>query len=242
MTRLDTIHVGRDQFRVGAWHGSLGVAYVALPPTVLKPSSDGVAQMLERLRALGFERAITSALREPEVPPFLDAGFGERERLTILSHDLGHLPDDGPGGRPRPRIRRPRPGERLRVLEIDASAFEVGWQLDRDALADALAATPRSRFRVAEHLPGSPGGLAGYAVCGRAGDMGYLQRLAVEAGAQRGGIGRALVVDSLRWLQRRGARLALVNTQKSNLSAMRLYEHCGFRREPQELIVLEMAL
>lgn len=239
MTRLDTISVGRDQFRVGPWHGSPEVAYVALPPTVLKPSPDGVVGMLERLRSSGYQRAITSALREPEVQPFIASGFGERERLAILSHELVGLHDlSRARSAARRSIRRPRPGERADVLEIDAAAFELGWRLDRDGLVDALSATPRSRFRVAEQ----DNRLVAYAVCGRAGDMGYLQRLAVDPTVQRCGIGRALVTDSLGWLQRRGARRALVNTQQSNLGAMRLYEHCGFRREQQELIVLEMAL
>ena len=239
MTRLDTISVGRDQFRVGPWHGSSEVAYVALPPTVLKPSVEGVIAMLERLRTIGYQRAITSALREPEVQPFVASGFGERERLVILSHELVDLHElSRSRAELRVSIRRPRPGERAGVLDIDAAAFELGWRLDRDGLVDALSATPRSRFRVGEQ----GNRLVGYAVCGRAGDMGYLQRLAVDPTAQRSGIGRALVADSLRWLARRGARRALVNTQQSNVGAMRLYEHCGFRREQQELIVLEMAL
>src|SRR6478735_82021 len=68
-------------------------------------------------------------------------------------------------------------------------------------------ATPSSRFRVAE----GNDGLLAYAVTGRAGQHGYLQRLAVHPGVRREGYGRAIVLDGLRWLRRHGATQALVN-------------------------------
>ena len=52
------------------------------------------------------------------------------------------------------------------------------------------------------------------------------------------GLGRALVTDALHWLQRRGARRAVVNTQEGNATALGLYEALGFRPEPDGLDVL----
>ena len=78
-----------------------------------------------------------------------------------------------------------------------------------------------------------------YSVTGRAADRGYIQRLAVHPDHQRLGIGTALVADSLRWLRRSGARLALVNTQERNAGALSLYVECGFSPEPAGLTVLE---
>ena len=100
-----------------------------------------------------------------------------------------------------------------------------------------MRATPASRFRVA-----TGDGVTGYAVSGRAGERGYLQRLAVDPDHHREGIGRALVADCLRWLRRHGARVAVVNTQERNEGALALYLATGFVLEPQGLTVLTRSL
>ena len=46
----------------------------------------------------------------------------------------------------------------------------------------------------------------GYAICGRAGRRGFVQRLAVDPARHGSGVGRALVLDGLGWLRRRGRR------------------------------------
>jgi ribosomal-protein-alanine N-acetyltransferase len=84
--------------------------------------------------------------------------------------------------------------------------------------------------------------VVGYAVTGRAGRRGYVQRLAVHPDHASRGIGAALVVDGLRWLQRHDAEQAVVNTQSSNERARRLYERLGFRLQPSGLVVLEKPL
>jgi ribosomal protein S18 acetylase RimI-like enzyme len=81
-------------------------------------------------------------------------------------------------------------------------------------------------------------GIAGYAITGRAGGHGFLQRLAVHPTWQRRGVGRALVIDGLAWLERRGVERVVVNTQLENRKALALYEGLGFRREPRCLSVL----
>jgi ribosomal protein S18 acetylase RimI-like enzyme len=80
--------------------------------------------------------------------------------------------------------------------------------------------------------------IVGYAITGRAGGHGFLQRLAVHPAWQRRGVGRALVLDGLTWLQRRGVERVVVNTQLENRKALALYESLGFRREPRGLSVL----
>jgi ribosomal protein S18 acetylase RimI-like enzyme len=82
----------------------------------------------------------------------------------------------------------------------------------------------------------------GYAVTGMTGDMGYLQRLAVDPDDAGRGIGRALVLDGLGWLRARGAVQALVNTQVDNERALGLYRSVGFRLLPTGLHVLGRAL
>ena len=159
--------------------------------------------------------------------PFVDAGFTVRERLHLLAHDMTDVP------RPARSTRRARTADRTAVLELDQSAFDEFWRLDDAGLEDALRATPVSRFRVAGDTR-----ITAYAVSGRSGNQGYLQRLAVAPDARREGWGRVVVADGLRWLGRHGVRRTLVNTQLDNTSALALYEACGFRRLAVGLCVL----
>jgi ribosomal-protein-alanine N-acetyltransferase len=65
-----------------------------------------------------------------------------------------------------------------------------------------------------------------------------VQRLAVHPDQRRRGVGRALVVDGLRWLRRWRADRALVNTQETNMAAATLYRELGFQPESARLSVL----
>jgi ribosomal protein S18 acetylase RimI-like enzyme len=96
-----------------------------------------------------------------------------------------------------------------------------------------------TRLRVA---PDEPTTISGYAVTGRSGRNGYLQRIAVAADARNRGFGRALVTDALSWLRRRSVDRAFVNTQLDNAAALSLYESCGFRRLRVGLCVLGRTL
>jgi GNAT superfamily N-acetyltransferase len=135
-------------------------------------------------------------------------------------------------------LRRARRCDRVAALAVDARSFDPFWRLDEAGLDEAIDATPASRFRVAEHA----GGVIGYAVSGRAGSRGFLQRLAVEPDVRGQGIGTALVIDGLRWMKRRGATRAMVNTQERNESALQLYQRLGFQLQPGGLAVLHASL
>ncbi len=237
MTRLVTVSWGSDQFRFGPWHADRDVAYVAVSPRVAHPTSGGVRLLLARLAEQGFRGAVTAALRPDEAAAFTAAGFAERERLVVLSHDLKTLPGTAEtmplGLSGQTAMRRARRADRDAVLQLDSRAFEPAWRLDEDGLGEALDATPHTRFRIVEDSA-----VVGYAICGRAARTGYIQRLAVSPDHQHAGLGRWLVVDSLAWLRRRGATMAMVNTQQSNLRALDLYRRLGFRTEPAPLTVL----
>jgi ribosomal protein S18 acetylase RimI-like enzyme len=84
--------------------------------------------------------------------------------------------------------------------------------------------------------------ISGYAITGRSGRNGYLQRIAVHPNARNRGFGRTLIADALWWLRRRAVDRALVNTQLDNAAALSLYESCGFRRLPIGLCVLGRTL
>jgi ribosomal protein S18 acetylase RimI-like enzyme len=231
---LDVLEWGSERVRTGTWRGRNGIAYLAPVPGSPAPSPSFLDRCLKSLAERGYGEVITGALSPAEQRGFLAAGFEVREHLVLLAHDLLDVPDvptvDGV------RLRRARKSVRPVVLDVDHAAFREFWRLDDSGLEEAINATPAARFRVAAQRDG--GDLVGYAVTGRAGRHGYLQRLAVDPSVQRRGVARALVLDGLQWLVRRDAARVLVNTQPDNDGALALYHSLGFRQQAGGLDVL----
>ena len=217
--------------RLSSWRGSSEVAFVSVGAQ-RPPDGDVVERVLRTLAADGYTSVITNALGPADALPFVDAGFAVQERLHLLAHDMFRLPHT------MQTTRRARRNDREAVLTLDARAFDAFWRLDEDGLDDALHATPVTRFRVAgdEEQP------VAYAIAGRAGPTGYLQRVAVDPSARREGWGRAVVADALHWLHRHHVERTLVNTQSANDAALHLYENCGFSRLPVGLCVMGRSL
>jgi ribosomal protein S18 acetylase RimI-like enzyme len=227
----ETIEQHGERARLASWRADGLVAH--LSPTAMRPlSASFIDSCIERLRARGFTLVVTSALSEEESTGFLRAGFEVQEKLELLTHDLDKIPAVDH------RLRRPWRSDRQSVLSVDAIAFNQFWRLHQGGLDDALGATPSVRFRV--HGRGER--LDSYVIGGRGAGTGYVQRLAVHPDARGQGLGRSLVGDVLRWMRRRGATRALVNTQQTNEVALSLYRSCGFRLMPDGLTVLAKAL
>lgn len=188
------------------------------------------------LAGRGYRSVVTGALSRREQQGFLDDGFAVHEELHLLAHDMGDLPEPPtlPNG---VRLRRGHRWDRSQTLDVDGTAFPPFWRLDASGLEEALAATPQARYRIAAGRD-----VTGYAVTGRAGSRGYLQRLAVTPEASGRGLGTALVVDALRWMQTSRVKRAVVNTQVANERALGLYLHLGFRLQPSGLAVLTRPL
>ncbi|HZN13674.1 MAG TPA: GNAT family N-acetyltransferase [Acidimicrobiales bacterium] len=229
----DVIAVGAERARTGPWRGDQLVALLTPVPDAPIPSAAFVRRCLSVLADRGYRRVVTGALAPAEQAGFLAAGFAIAEELHLLAHDLRALPP-----RPKSSLRRARSDDHAAVLQVDDVSFTPFWRLDDAGLTDTLAATPHVRFRVA-HDPLDH--VVGYAITGRAGRRGYLQRLAVAPNARDHGLGAALVVDGLWWLRRWRVNRALVNTQHGNQAALALYTRLGFRPEPVGLSVLEAA-
>jgi ribosomal protein S18 acetylase RimI-like enzyme len=230
----DTVRWGAGRLRVGPWRGDASVAYLAPIGDGPAPTADAIRRACAALLGRGYREAVTAALGPVEARGFLAAGFEIHERLHLLARDLHDLP-----AAPLATLRRGRRTDRAAVLDVDARAFDRFWRLDHAGLDEALTATPTSRFRVGEAADGS---VAGYAVTGRAGRRGFVQRLAVDPAHQGCGLGSALVLDGLTWLRRRNAGRVVVNTQEANEAALRLYERLGFRRQHDGLAVLKTRL
>lgn len=235
--RVDVIRWGEQRIRTGPWRGDRHVAYLTPVPDAPTPTGDFLRRCLDDLRGRGYARVVTGALGPSEQSGFLAAGFAVQEQLHLLRHDLVQLPPDPP--MPALAQRRAVRADRPAVLAVDHRAFRPFWRLDEHGIDDALTATPHARFRVATEADGS---IVGYAITGRSGRRGFVQRLAVDPPAQHCGTGHRLVVDGLRWLRRWRVEHAVVNTQLGNDKALALYERLGFRREAVGLSVLTVGL
>jgi GNAT superfamily N-acetyltransferase len=233
---VDVLRWGRERARTGHWRGDGEVAFLTPLPDAPLPSVEFLHRCLATLAARGYQRVVTSALSPLEQAGFLAAGFGVEQRLHLLGIDLAGRLADVPPGLPLRRV--PKRSQEA-VLAVDRAAFPPFWQFDAGGLADALLATPSVRFRAAA---GGDGAIAGYAICGRSGSRGFVQRLAVDPNLQRAGTGRRLLLDGLAWMQRRGVARAVVNTQVGNDGALALYLETGFTEEPAGLSVLSAGL
>ena len=71
-------------------------------------------------------------------------------------------------------------------------------------------------------------GVAGYAVLSMGAGEAHVLNLCVEQALRRRGIGRALLLDLLRYARDRGIRDAFLEVRRSNKGAIQLYHEVGF--------------
>lgn len=235
--KVETLRLGRDRLRLRPWAGEVDTGQLVLLTPGTAVDDAAAARAVETAAVRGYRRLRTSALSGFESEPFIRAGFKPCQQLALLTRSIQDKIPAQSGGI---AIRRARRRDHRSALAVDHEAFDLFWQLDKTGLRDALRATPYRYFRVADQQGRSA--LAGYAICGLSGPVGYLQRLAVSPRQQGQGAGAALARDGLAWMAHRGATQAWVNTPQHNSGALRLYERLGFELVPPGLQVLELIL
>jgi len=235
------------QARLGTWPHEPDIGHLVLTDHETIPGDEEVARWIEKARGRGFRRLRTGALFPASTAAFVSTGFLEIDSLLLLQLDLADrtVPSHGPvPSRRRPGIGGRRPTRRLTAAKLteaaalDELAFGRRWSNDTTSLDAIREATPSHRSRMV--VEGR--NLRGFAINGRAGARGYVQRLAVDPASRRQGIGRVLVADALGWMRRHDVDTVLVNTSSDNAAAVALYESFGFRRREGELKVLELSL
>lgn len=234
------------QARLGAWPHEPDIGHLVLVDHEMVPSSHDVASWLAIARGRGLRGVRTGALFPKSTEAFFSAGFAEIDSLVLLQSALavnGRRSSPGATGRAtgrgmigRGRTRRLAPSRLADAARVDERAFGRRWSNDTASLGEIRTATPHQRSRMVS----TRRELAGFAISGRAGTRGYLQRIAVDPVAQRQGFGRVLVADALAWMRRHRVVTALVNTAADNLAAIALYDSFGFRRREADLKVLEV--
>ncbi|MGA0145871.1 MAG: GNAT family N-acetyltransferase [Ilumatobacteraceae bacterium] len=228
---------GRVRARLRTWPHQPGVAQVVLTDHTKSPSYTTLTDWLGVLRNWHYTRVRTGALAASATDAFVEHGFERVQTLALLKATVSRRTEfDSPVH----ELRSIRGPQQLSVAaRIDAEAFENGWELDTTAIVDACHATPQHRIRLAVTSSDEPGG---YIITGRNGSAGFIQRLAVRPNLQGQRIATSLLLDGLRWLQRKGVREVLVNTDFGNERALDLYRRFGFTLLPDSLQVFELAL
>lgn len=97
---------------------------------------------------------LSPAVTPTEAGSFAEAGFVTTSELHLLTHDLA-LPARRVGrantdAAPTVRLRRGANRDLAAALRVDEAAFAPGWTMTPRGLANARAATPVTRLRVAE--------------------------------------------------------------------------------------------
>jgi ribosomal protein S18 acetylase RimI-like enzyme len=231
--------------RAHPWPGEPTAAQLIVLDPVAVPTPDHFRDWAEQLAMQGVRTLRTGALAPRQAAQAEAAGLSCIQELALLeAREPYRLPRPAVGDLPRvAALGTGRFGrdELAAAAEVDRAAFGDMWQLDGSMLADVCSATPAFRARgvFGERSGAARRPLVGFLLSGRAGDTGYVQRLAVHPEARRRHVATALVQDSLRWMQRRGAGRAFVNTHVENDAALGLYHRHGFVDLPERLRVYE---
>ena len=222
-------------------HDAHAAQVVVVDPTAIA-TVDDYSRWCTSLAAHGFTRMRTGALAPRAAEQAQRAGLECVQELTLLEA-VSPFPELSSVV----RTNRSRRSDEAAVAAIDRAAFGDEWHLDRGLLADVHGATPSARSRVvrAHSMPSAVDAtslrIVGFLITGRAGRVGYLQRLAVDPRARRHGVATALVADAMTWLRRRRVTRVFVNTRVDNVAALELYRRAGFVELADRLRVFEGA-
>ncbi|MGB0111620.1 MAG: GNAT family N-acetyltransferase [Ilumatobacteraceae bacterium] len=224
--------------RLGRWPHERDIAHLVLLDHQMVPSAQDVAGWIRTATNDGARVIRTGALFPGSTSAFLAAGFTTIDTLALLARPVEPHAPPHPRVDPAGRLRRLRPSMLHEAARIDERAFASTWTNDVAALTDIMSATPHHRSR-SVHVDGR---MVAFSISGRADQVGYIQRLAVDPSARRRGFARLLLHDADRWMRRRDVRRAMVNTASDNRNALALYESTGFEIQPGELVILEREL
>jgi ribosomal protein S18 acetylase RimI-like enzyme len=206
------------------------------------PETPILQTWVDTLSRWGYDSVRTSPLAPVAATALSAVGFNTSQKLTLLER-----PDADPviptrplqSVRPRfPMSRMPAASMVEAILEIDRAAFGQEWMMDEQTFREALHATRRARIFVSH----AEGRISGFVIAGVTDSYGFIQRLAVHPDFQRRGDANSLVQNSLAWIQSRGCKSTVVNTEVSNAAALSIYKRNGFVPLDYNLSVMERQL
>jgi ribosomal protein S18 acetylase RimI-like enzyme len=92
-------------------------------------------------------------------------------------------------------------------------------------------ALPMVLFLVAEE--GDGGRVVGTVLATHDGRKGWINRVAVEAGSRRKGLGARLVREAERWLEDQGMDILACLIEDDNVVSMTVFEKLGYKKHPE---------
>jgi ribosomal protein S18 acetylase RimI-like enzyme len=220
--------------RVRPWSFEPNVAHLVLYNQTRLPTPSDILGWISELRLAGFDTVRTGAVGAQTGARFEHLGFEAIQSLVLLEHLHVNKLTSASTKSSGTTVKLSSDAD-VDASRVDVAAFGPGWCIDRVGVGDVRSATPRSRARAIR----VDDVIVGYAISGRDGKNGYIQRLAVSPSHQHHGLGEALVRDSLRWMARWRVQRALVNTHIGNDAALALYHRLGFNDLSDRLHVYE---
>lgn len=209
-------------------------------PLLKLPAHDLLLTWLDTLSRWGYHSVSTSALAPLAATALEEIGFANAQDLVLLERTRSATDNYVAV---LPCLRGRWPGSRFpsqpvvsEILHLDCAAFGDQRQMDQIMFREALCATEQSRIFVSyvDKL------LVGFIIVGVSDTHGFIQRLAVRPDCRNTGEGKRLVETALAWIHTKGCISTVVNTEASNLVALRVYENFGFAPMDYRLSVLEM--
>jgi ribosomal protein S18 acetylase RimI-like enzyme len=161
-------------------------------------------------------------------------GFQEVNTILLLRKRDWDVPTSGNDG---VSIRPATANDIPALVRLDEAAFaEDMWRNNAEAFQQCL--DRMALFVVAEHKAR----IVGYQFSYMQRQGGYVARVVVHPRAQGQRIGARLLADAIHFFQESGIRDIVLNTQRDNHRAQRLYSWFGFRLVKQEAVVLRKML
>jgi len=124
-------------------------------------------------------------------------------------------------------IRRASPNDLDAVLEIAQACAEAPHWSHAQWLAALIPNQNMAPMR-AVFAAERNGGILGFAVASRAGELAELESVAVSQSARRKGIGKALCLEVMDWSRNAGASELELEVRASSDGALKLYRSLGF--------------